>query len=193
MSPDFNTIILTQKLFSMINNVLLISEDFVKTNSNISDNMFGKFLLPAIREAQHIRLQSVIGTRLYESLLQKVTANTLTEQYKELVDDYVQWFLLYQVLSDVIDIIDVKFVNMGTVRNRDEYVDNISDNERVRLKHNYEYKADWYCKQMQEYLLNNRQQFEELDDCACSTMKANLKSAASTGIWLGGFRGKIVR
>lgn len=177
----------------MINNVLLISEDFVKTNSNISDNMFGKFLLPAIREAQHIRLQSVIGTQLYESLLRKVTANTLTEQYKELTDDYIQWFLLYQVLSDVIDVIDVKFVNMGTVRNRDEYVDNISDAERVRLKHNYEYKADWYCKQMQEYLLKNRQQFEELDDCACDTMKANLRSAASTGVWLGGYRGKVIR
>ncbi len=177
----------------MINNVLLISEDFVKTNSNISDNMFGKFLLPAIREAQHMRLQSVIGTRLYESLLRQVTAGTLTEQYKELVDDYIQWFLLYQVLSDVIDVIDVKLVNMGTVRNRDEYVDNISDSERVRLKHNYEYKADWYCKQLQTYLLDNKDQFEELDECTCNNIKANLQSAASTGIWLGGYRGKVVR
>ena len=177
----------------MINNVLLISEDFVKTNSNISDNMFGKFLLPAIREAQHIRLQSVIGTNLYESVLRMVTAGTLTEQYKELVDDYIQWFLLYQVLSDVVDVIDVKFVNMGTIRNRDEYVENISDAERVRLKQNYEYKADWYCRQMQEYLLKNKDQFVELDECACDTMRANLQSAASTGIWLGGRRGRIVR
>ena len=84
-------------------------------------------------------------------------------------------------------------VNLGTVRNRDEYVDNISDGERVRLKHNYEYKADWYCRQMQQYLLNNRDQFEELDDCACNTMRSNLDSAASTGIWLGGYRSRILR
>lgn len=140
-----------------------------------------------------MRLQSVIGTSLYESLLRKVTGGTLTEQYKELVDDYIQWFLLYQVLSDVIDVIDVKLVNMGTVRNRDEYVDNISDSERVRLKHNYEYKADWYCKQLQTYLLDNKDQFEELDECTCNNIKANLQSAASTGIWLGGYRGKVVR
>lgn len=177
----------------MINNVLLISEDFVKTNSNISDNMWGKFLLPAIREAQHMRLQSVIGQNLYNSILCKVTAGTLTEQYKELVDDYIQWFLLYQVLSDVVDVIDVKFVNMGTVRNRDEYVDNISDAERVRLKQNYEYKADWYCKQLQQYLLNNKDQFVELDECTCNTIKANLRSAASTGLWLGGYRARIIR
>lgn len=177
----------------MINNVLLVSEDFIKTNSNLSDNVFGKFLLPAIREAQHIRLQGVIGTRLYESILIKVRDNQLTEQYKELVDDYIQWFLLYQVMSDIIDILDIKMVNLGTVRNRDEYVDNISDGERVRLKHNYEYKADWYCRQMQQYLLNNRQQFEELDDCACNTMQSNLDSAASTGLWLGGYRSRIVR
>lgn len=177
----------------MINNVLLVSEDFIKTNSNISDNVWGKFLLPAIREAQHIRLQSVIGPRLYDSILRKVMDNSLSEQYKELVDDYIQWFMLYQVLSDVIDVLDTKLVNLGTVRNRDEYVDNISDAERVRLKHNYEYKADWYCRQMQQYLLNNRDQFEELDDCACNNMRANLNSAASTGLWLGGYRSFTIR
>lgn len=177
----------------MINNVLLVSEDFVKTNSNLSDNAFGKFLLPAIREAQHIHLQSIIGTSLYEAILTKVVDGSLADQYKELVDDYIQWYLLYQVLSDIVDVLDVKLVNMGTIRNRDEYVDNISDGERVRLKHNYEYKADWYCRRLQEFLLDNCDAFEELDACACESIKANLESAASTGLWLGGARAKRVR
>ena len=176
----------------MINNVLLVSEDFVKTNSNLSDNVFGKFLLPAIREAQHIHLQSIIGTRLYEAILNKVVDGSLADPYKELVDDYIQWYLLYQVLSDIVDVLDVKLVNLGTIRNRDEYVDNISDAERVRLKHNYEYKADWYCRRMQEFLLEHCEAFPELDACACESIKANLESAASTGVWLGGYRGRRV-
>ena len=177
----------------MINNVLLISEDFVKTNSNLGDNVWGKYLLPAIREAQHIHLQSIIGTRLYESILNKVKEGSLIDQYKELVDDYCQWYLLYEVLSDVIDILDVKLVNLGTVRTRDEYVDNISDDERVRLKSNYKFKADWYCRRLQEYLLDNADAFPELDACACESIRANLQSAASTGIFLGGYRAKILR
>ena len=177
----------------MINNVLMISEDFVKSNSNLSDNVWGKYLLPAIREAQHIHLQSILGTTLYEALLTKIVEGSLDDQYKELVDDYCQWYLLYEVLSDIVDVLDVKLVNMGTIRNRDEYVDNISDGERVRLKHNYEFKADWYCRRLQEYLLDNADAFPELDACACESIRANLQSAASTGIFLGGFRSRIIR
>lgn len=173
--------------------VLLVSEDYVKTNSNLGDNVWGKFLLPAIREAQDMRLQTIIGSNLYNALLDKVASGTVDGQYKDLLDDYVQVVLLYQVLSDVVDILDVKLVNLGTVRNRDEYVDNISDAERVRLKQNYEYKADFYVRRMQQFLLDNRTAFPELDDCMCNTIKKNLESAASTGIWLGGARGKKVR
>lgn len=176
----------------MINNVLLCSEKYIKENSNLSDNVWGKFLLPAIREAQEIRLQAVIGTNLYQSLLSKVADGSISDQYKELLDFYVQPVMLYQVLSDVIDVLDIKMVNLGTVRSRDEYLDNISDEERQRLKSNYEFKADWYVRRLQQYLLDNRDLFVELDECACSNIKANLESAASSGIFLGGFRGRRI-
>lgn len=176
-----------------INNVLLVSEDFIKSNSNLSDNVWGKFLLPAIRDAQTIHLQQILGECLYNALLTKVVENDVKDQYEDLIKGYVQWYLLYQVLSDIIDVLDIKMANLGTVRSRDEYVDNISDNERVRLKHNYEYKADFYCRTMQKFLLENKQAFPELDQCTCDAMSANLKSAASTGLWLGGYRSKIVR
>lgn len=177
----------------MRNNVLLCSEDFIKTNSNLSDNAFGKLLLPAIREAQEIGLQEFIGESLYNTIIDKVADGTIADQYKELLDDYIQWFMLYQVLSDIIDYLDIKLVNLGTVRSRDEYVDNISDEERTRLKQNYQYKADFYTKKLQNYLLNNRAAFPELDECTCNHLRACLDSAASTGIFLGGRRGKIIR
>lgn len=177
----------------MMNNVLLVGEDFIKTNSNLSDNTWGKFILPAIREAQTIHLQQIIGGNLYKALLQKVVDNTVAEQYEELIKDHIQWYLLYEVLSDIIDVLDVKLANLGTVRSRDEYVDNISDEERTRLKQNYAYKADFYCRRMQQYLLDNRNAFPELDECTCQSISANLNSAASTGLWLGGVRGRILK
>lgn len=175
-----------------IHNILLLSEDFIKSNSNISDNAFGKFLLPSIRESQDIYLQEIIGSALYQSILEKIKDNALTDPYKEFVDDYVRWYLLYQVLADVIDILDVKLANLGTVRSRDEYVDNIGDGERDRLKQNYQYKADFYCRRMQEFLLNNRNAFIELDECVCDRLNAQLNSSASTGIFLGGYRSYIL-
>lgn len=174
----------------MINNVLIVSEDFVKENSNLSDNCWGKFLLPSIRETQAIYLQQILGTNLYETILAKISNGTLSGKYEELTRDYCRWYLLYMVLSDIIDILDVKLVNMGTVRNRDEYVDSISDAERQRLKQNYAYKAQFYGDRLVEYLINNKYDFPELDECSCNVLKSHLDKQADTGLWLGGFIGK---
>lgn len=176
----------------MIKNVLLCSEDYIKTNSNLSDNAWGKLLLPAIRDVQDIQLQTILGTNLYETLLYKVSAGTISDQYKELMD-YVQPYMLYMVLSDIIDILDVKLANMGTYRSSDQYVENIDDKERVRLKQNYAYKAQFYGNRMVEYLLNNKDEFPELDECACHILKSHLTKQAATGLFLGGLCGRIIK
>lgn len=176
----------------MIKNVLLCSEDYIKTNSNLSDNAWGKLLLPAIRDVQDIQLQTILGTNLYESLLLKVSAGTVTDQYKELMD-YVQPYMLYMVLSDIIDILDVKLANMGTYRSSDQYVVDITDEERQRLKQNYAYKAQFYGDRMVDYLLGNKDSFPELDECACHNLKSHLNRQAATGLFLGGIVGKKIR
>lgn len=173
--------------------VLLISEKFIKTNSGISDNVWGSYLTPAIREAQDIRLQRVIGGELYNTLLSIVENGTIAEEefsaYRTLLDDYIQVFLMYQVISDLIPIIGVKLANLGTVVSNDEHVENLSASDRERTRAYYELRADFYCRRMQEWLLANRDAFPELDAPRCDEMASNLRSAASTGLWLGGRRG----
>lgn len=178
-------------------NILLISEDFVKTNSNLNDNVWGDYLLPAIREAQDMGLQTIIGECLYNRIIGLVDdghiADTENSAYKVFLDEYIQQYLLYQVLADIIPIIGVKMANLGTVISNDEHTISLSDSERGRLSNYYLLRADFYCKRMQEYLLNNRELYPELKDCDCERLKANLKSAASSGIFLGGLRGRIIK
>lgn len=177
-------------------NVLLISEDTVRTHSGLNDNIFGKSLLPAIREAQEIGLQSIIGTCLYERLCSMVEDGSIMDseniQYKTLLDNEIQYYLLYKVISDLIPIIGVKLGNLGVMVSNDEHIQNLSEDERSRVDTYYTYRADFYCKRIQEFLLDNKELFVELDDCQCSKIKANLDSASSVGLWLGGFRSKII-
>lgn len=49
-------------------NVLLISEDYIKSESNLDNNVSGKYLQSAIKLAQDIELQSLIGTKLLEKI-----------------------------------------------------------------------------------------------------------------------------
>ena len=177
-------------------NVLLISEDTVKTYSGINDNIWGKSLLPAIREAQEIGLQGIIGSCLYQSLCSKVEdgsiANTENTAYKTLLDEQISYYMIYKTISDLIPIIGVKLANIGTVISNDEHIQNLTEDERSRIDTYYEYRSDFYAKRLQEFLLNNKELYAELDECSCSQMKANLESAASTGLWLGGYRGKRI-
>jgi hypothetical protein len=169
---------------------LLISEEYVKTNSGLDDNVYSKFLFPAIREAQEMGLQTIIGTSLYTTITGMVNTNTIVEEddYKYLLDTYIQPYLLYQTIVNLIPVVGTKIGNIGTVITTDEHTTNITKNERDLLADYYQFRADFYCRRLQKYLCNNRSKYPELRDCDCNQIKANLKSAATCPIWLGGRR-----
>lgn len=175
-----------------MNNILLISEKFVKQNSEISDNLYGSYLLPAIRTSQDLYLRPIIGANLYGSLLEMVADGSITAStnasYKVLLDDYIQPYLLERVLADLVPVIGAKVANIGTVLANDEHIVSLSVADAEKLQSQHIVKADAYCKMLQEFLLANSGDYSELDECACDVMRANLRSAASTGIWLGGYR-----
>lgn len=180
-----------------MNNVLLVSEDYIKTHSNLNENVWGEYLLPAIREAQNIGLQSILGSCLYNTLIGMVDDGSITATtnvaYKTLLDDYIQDYLMYQTITDLVPIIGVKLANIGVAISNDERILNITEDERGNVKQYYQIRADWYCRRLQEFLLENEAAFSELDECQCSKIKSNLDSAASTGLFLGGRRGRIIK
>ena len=48
--------------------ILLSSENFIKSVTNISDNVSGKYILTSLREAQEVGLKNIIGDCLLEKL-----------------------------------------------------------------------------------------------------------------------------
>lgn len=180
-----------------MNKIQLISEDYIKTNSAINDNVWGDYLTPAIREAEDIDLQGVLGTCLYNSILSKVADGSITatteSAYKTLLDGYIQPFLMYQVITNLIPIIGVKLSNLGIVQSNDEYSYNLDEAQRNRVATYYQYRSDFYCKELQRFLLKNKELYPELDECACDQIRKNLYSSSSVGLWLGGFRGRKIR
>lgn len=168
--------------------ILLISEDTIKTHSNLNDNVWGKSLTPAITTTQDIWLSQILGKSLYHRLLGLVEdggiRNTQYQAYKVLLDDYVQNYLIYQTLVNLIPEISTKITNMGLVVSNDEHVQNVTQGERDLVMGQYQKYADAYCKMLQDFLKENRNDFPELD------CEAELNSAADTGLWLGGVRGR---
>ena len=176
-------------------NILLISEDKIKTLTNINDNTFGKWLTPSIIEAQSINLQSIIGSCLYNQIVNLVeTGNIGLEenvQYKDLLDNEIQDFLIYQTIVNLIPLVNVKIANFGSPVSNDEHIQTLSQGNIDLLRNYYQGIADVFQKRLQDYLLCHKDEFPELSDCACCncTIKPNLHSNTNmVGIWLGGLQ-----
>ena len=173
--------------------VLLCSEDYIKSNSALNDNLFGKYLTPSIMEAQEINLQMYLGECLYKTILGMVADNSITaetnESYKALLDDYIQPYLLYQVQANIIPTINVKLGNIGSVVSNDEHIATLSQGNIDLVQSDFQHKADFYAQDMLNFILNHSSEFN-IDECACKELRAHLDSSASTSIWLGGLSGQ---
>lgn len=176
-------------------NILFISEKYVKENSSLNDNMFGKNLLPAMREAQDCYLQQIIGSSLYDKITQLINDGTIADDenalYKDLLDNQIRPYLLYQTLVQLLPVINAKLVNFGTSQSNDEHLVNLSQGDVVVLTGHYQNMADFYCRRLQEYIINHCDGLD-IDVCTCEGIRANLKSSATCNVWLGGARGRYL-
>ena len=180
----------------MNNNVLLISEDALKTYSNLNKNTFGDWILPAIREAQEMGLMPIIGECLYNKICELVADGSINDilftAYKDLLDDKIQPYLIYKTLSNIIPILNAKMANLGVVVTNDEHVVNLTQSESDLLKSYYSERCDFYTKRLQDFIKSNQSAFPEIS-CGCGKMQPNLESSEnSVGLWLGGSRGKRI-
>lgn len=204
--------------------VLLISEDYIKSESNLDNNVSGKYLQAAIKLAQDIELQSTIGTALLESIQKKVCnwidpsipmplqdhpiiipslpypqperySDSIDDdknyRYKELLDLYIQPFLLYQVLSEIVIPITYKLSNFGITTTDDEKERSVDHSKVMLLKKHYQDKADFFKARLQDWVITYYSDFPELYNYKpLKDMYPNLYSSTSCGIFLGGPRGK---
>ena len=172
--------------------ILLTSESFVRSVTNVSDNLAGKYILPSIREAQEQGLKSILGDCLLSKVKQLISSNALDGKYKELVD-HCQYYLAYAAIVEVTNKVSFKIGNFGVAKTQDENLQVASYDEIVKMQYYYQTKVDAYCLELQTWLLDNKGSFPELNECHCRKLSSNLYSAASCGIFLGGSRGKIRR
>ena len=179
----------------MATEILLSSEKFIKNVTNISDNVAGKFILPALREAQEINFRGIVGDCLLDALKGLVSSGEITDAqnapYKDLLDR-AQYYLAYQTIVEVANKVTYKVGNFGVAKSSDENLQPVGADELDQQRTYYQAKADAHCLQLQNWLLENRADFPELRECDCSRIRANLYSAATCGIFLGGARGKRI-
>lgn len=168
--------------------VFLISEETLKSQGLIDDNLWGGYLTPSIKLAQDKGLQTLIGGVLYDKICNLVAdgsiKNESNKDYKYLLDEYIIPYLMWQTLAEVAVPISWKFKNQGMVEANTDWTSRPSMKDFQYIVQKYENDAVFYGNRLTDYLSANSKYYPEYQKHISGKMPANRK-VFKTGLYLG--------
>lgn len=141
---------------------LLISENKLKNFSDLNNAIDPDLLKNAIREAQDINIQRMLGYKLYQKILTDVAAGTISGVYKTLLDNYIQDALLYWAYHEALEAIWLRPRNNGLLipqggDNAQAVDTRLYDKKRESVKN----KAEFFSERLVGYIIDNEGLFPE--------------------------------
>jgi hypothetical protein len=169
--------------------VLLISETKLKAFTNINKNVDMDVLKAEVQIAQDIDLQTILGTKFYNHLLSQVSAtgNTFNADETELVNSYIQPFLIQQAYFQAIPHLMYRSMNRGIVEGMMENATSVDIETMKYLRSLQKQRADFYMTRLQDYLLTGRGQNKFPDYVTQSTIDGMIPDRSqkyNNGIYL---------
>lgn len=141
----------------------IISETKLRQFTDMNNNVDTELLRNAVREAQDIEIQRIIGTILYQKILSDIDASTLAGAYKTLVDDYIQNALLYYAYYYALESVFMRTRNNGLLTPQGGENSASVDFQLYNVKRqSQKNKAQWYAEKLTEYLIQNQNSFPEI-------------------------------
>lgn len=163
----------------MNTSILIINEEFIKENSTVSDNLSDKLIKPSIIDAQISGLMPLIGEILYDKICSMIESDSIQDSYKQLIDNYIKHYLLYQTIANMTINNFQKQHNAGSVQYVDTNYSNIQLRELQYVETHWNNKAAFYAKRLTDYLIANNDIFPEYKTCETGKMKSNERTITS--------------
>ena len=145
--------------------VLFISEEKLKDSTAINLNVSTDLLLPYVRQAQKLYVETKLGTDLNQKLKDLITAGTIgnvgNEAYKTLLDDYIGDMLPNWAFYHAVPFLRFKIENGNIYSKTSETGTALSTEEAQHLREEVRNTAEYYTERMIEYICNNTSSFPE--------------------------------
>ncbi len=168
--------------------VLFISEAKLKSSTAINLNVDVELLLPYVRQAQKLYVETKIGTDLSDKLKSLIQAGTLGDAgnvaYKTLVDDYIGDMLPNWAFYHCIPFLRFKIENGNIYSKTSETGTALSTEESQHLREEVRNTAEYYTERMIDYICNNSTLFPEYGTNSGSDVNPS-KEAYFNGLHLG--------
>ena len=140
---------------------LFISRTDLVKNSIIDGNVDTDKFIQFISIAQDIEVQNYLGTDLYNRISADIIAGTLSGNYLNLVNDYVQPMLIWQAQVNYIPYAAYQIKNGGVFKHTSENAESASRSEVDYLVQKARNTAEYYTRRFVEYMNFNSNLFPE--------------------------------
>ena len=145
--------------------VLFISEAKLKSSTALNLNISTDLLLPYVRQAQKLYVETKLGTDLTQKLKDLITAGTIADggnkAYRTLVDDYIGDMLPNWAFYHAIPFLRFKIENGNIYSKTSETGNALSTEEAQHLREEVRNTAEYYTERLIDYVTNNTSSFPE--------------------------------
>jgi hypothetical protein len=140
---------------------LFISRTDLVKNSIIDGNTDTDKFIQFISIAQDIEIQNYLGTDLYNKISADIIAGTLSGDYLNLVNDYVQPMLIWWAQVNYIPYAAYQIKNGGVFKHTSENSESASKSEVDYLVEKARNTAEYYTRRFIDYMSFNDNLFPE--------------------------------
>ena len=155
-----------------MNSINLISENYIKSNSALMQNVDSQLIVAHISEAQNIDYRSLIGKKLFNRIIAEFTAWSDAQPTKHEITDYIsqsiidlvnesQSYLMYRVLTNSSYSLATHLTNKGTTQQNSENTTNADSATMGRIEAKYSSRASSMAVQLIEFIEENSSDYPE--------------------------------
>jgi len=135
-------------------------QDLVK-NSILDGNVDTDKFIQYIKIAQEIHIRNYLGTDLYNKIAADIIAGTLSGDYLDLVNTYIQPMLIHYAMVDYLPFAAYQVKNGGVYKHTSENGESATKEEIDFLINKERDIAEYYTRRFIDYMSFNQASFPE--------------------------------
>jgi len=140
---------------------LFIKRQDLVRNSILDGNVDTDKFIQYISIAQDIHIRNYLGTDLYNKISADIIAGTLSGDYLDLVNTYIQPMLIHYAMVDYLPFAAYQIKNGGVFKHRSENGESATKEEVDFLVQKERDIAEYYTRRFIDYMSFNQESFPE--------------------------------
>lgn len=141
--------------------VLFIKRADLVRNSILDGNVDTDKFIQYVKIAQEIHIRNYLGTDLYNKITSDIQASTLSGDYLDLVNNYVQPMLIHYAMVDYLPFASYQVKNGGVYKHTSENAETATKEEISFLVEKERDIAEYYTRRFIDYMNFNQSSFPE--------------------------------